>query len=189
MVSAEFGTFTAPLWCWSQCQPWWPCPFQRRALWVPAVAFCRCHSLQKLMNWLSGCCQCVCALGEGVPVTGGNPSYGIRPGATIVAVLQGALGAGGSRSSSNPHTAVTPLETQQCSLLIGSNKMTLLWRAAIPQGNYLIVPNLSWWQQLGKAKKESWHRSVSFPLLWTTLSMPISTHACSAIKLVKLAVK
>jgi len=64
----------------------------RRAVGVTAVAFCICHSLQGLMNWLCGCCQCVCALGEGVPVTGGNPSYGIRPGATIVAVLQGAWG-------------------------------------------------------------------------------------------------
>lgn len=91
--------------------------------------FCGCHSLQRLMNWLWGCCQCVCALGEGVPVTGGNPSYGIRPGATIVAVLQGALGAGGPGSSSDPHTAVTPLETQRHSPLngplIGSDKMTL----------------------------------------------------------------
>ncbi len=96
---------------------------------VTAVAFCSYHSLLRLMNWLWGCCQCVCALGEGVPVTGGNPSYGIRPGATIVAVLQGALGAGGPGSSSDPHTAVTPLETQQHSPLrgplIGSDKMTL----------------------------------------------------------------
>lgn len=96
---------------------------------VPAVAFCSCHSLQRLMNWLWGCCQCVCALGEGVPVTSGNPSYGIRPGATIVAVLQGAKGAGGPGSSSDSHTAVTPLETQQHSPLhgplIGSDKMTL----------------------------------------------------------------
>lgn len=85
----------------------------RRGVGVTAVAFSNCHSLQRLMNWLWGCCQCVCALGEGVPVTGGNPSYGICPGATIVAVLQGALGAGGPGSSSDPHTAVTPLETQQ----------------------------------------------------------------------------
>ena len=49
---------------------------------------------QRLMNWLSGCCQCVCVLGEGVLVTGGNPSYGILPGATIVTVLQGAWGGG-----------------------------------------------------------------------------------------------
>lgn len=62
---------------------------------VTDVAFICYHSLQRLMNWLCGCCQCVCALGEGVPDTGGNPSYGIRPGAAIVAVLQGALGAGG----------------------------------------------------------------------------------------------
>lgn len=98
---------------------------------VTAVAFCSCHSLQRLMNWLWGCCQCVCALGEGVPVTGGNPSYGIWPGATIVVVLQGALGAGGPKSRSDPHTAVTPLETQQHSPwhgpLIGLDKakMTL----------------------------------------------------------------
>lgn len=101
----------------------------RRAVGVTSVAFCSCHSLQRLMNWLWGCCQCVCALGEGVPVTGGNPSYGIRPGATIVAVLQGALGAGGPGSSSDPHTAVTPLETQRHSSLhgplIGSDKMIL----------------------------------------------------------------
>lgn len=89
MVSAVSGSFITPQWC----QSWWPCALQSRALGVPAVAFCRCHSLQRLMSWLSGCCQCVCALCEGVPVTGGNPSYGICPGATIVTILQGALGA------------------------------------------------------------------------------------------------
>lgn len=133
MVSAESGSFTTPPWCHSQCQPWWPCPFQSRCLGVPAVAFCRCHSLQRLMNWLSGCCQCVCALGEGVPVTGGNPSYGSHPGATIVAILQGALGAGGPRRSTDPHTAVTPLETQRHSprfgALIGSGKIKCVERS------------------------------------------------------------
>lgn len=122
MVSAVSGSFTTRRRCRSRRRPRWPCP-------LPAVAFCRCHSLQRLMNWLSGCCQCVCALDEGVPVTGGNPSYGGRPGATIVAVLQGALGAGGPGSSPDPHTAVTPLETQRHSPpsgpLIGSGKMTL----------------------------------------------------------------
>ena len=49
----------------------------------------------RLMNWLWSCCQYVCALLEGVPVTAGNPSYGTHPGAAIVVVLQGALGARG----------------------------------------------------------------------------------------------
>ncbi|KAG7520670.1 hypothetical protein JOB18_033844 [Solea senegalensis] len=101
----------------------------RRAVGVTDVAFCSCHSVLRLMKLLWGCCQCVCALGEGVPVTGGNPNYGILPGAAIVAGLQGALGAGGPGSSSDPHTAVTPLETQQHSPhygpVIGSDKMTL----------------------------------------------------------------
>lgn len=86
---------------------------------------------------MSGCCQYVCALDEGVPVTGGNPSYGDRPGATIVAVLQGAPGAGGPGSCSDPHTAVTPLETQQHSSwsrpAIGSGEIDSTWsRAALP---------------------------------------------------------
>lgn len=86
---------------------------------------------------MSGCCQCVCALDEGVPVTGGNPSYGGRPGATIVAVLQGAPGAGGPGSCSDPHTAVTPLETQRHSPpsgpAIGPGENDSVWsRAALP---------------------------------------------------------
>lgn len=82
---------------------------------------------------MSGCCQCVCALDEGVPVTGGNPSYGGRPGATIVAVLQGAPGAGGPGSCSDPHTAVTPLETQRHSPAIGPGENDSAWsRAALP---------------------------------------------------------
>lgn len=98
--------------CLLQC-PGGPVRWRSKLWALPAVAFCNDHSLQRLMNWLCGCCQCVCALGEGVPVTGGNPSYGIRPGAAIVAVLQGAPGgAGDSGSSSDSHTAVTPLETQ-----------------------------------------------------------------------------
>lgn len=32
-----------------------------------------------------------------------------------------------------------------------------LRRAAIPQGNYLIVPNFSWWQQLKKGQKRKIH--------------------------------
>lgn len=78
----------------------------------PPRPFCSVLSPQRLMNWLCGCCQCVCTPGEGVPVTGGNLSNGIRPGAAIVAVLQGALGAGGPGSCSTAHTAVTPLETR-----------------------------------------------------------------------------
>lgn len=109
----ESGAFTAPQRCQSRCQPWWPCPFQKASsqeglLWPFADA----TPSSRLMNWLSGRCQCVCALGEGVLVTGGNPSYGILPVATIVTVLQGTWGAAGPRSSPDPHTAVTPLETQ-----------------------------------------------------------------------------
>lgn len=59
----------------------------------------------------------------------GIPAMASALGATIVVVLQGALGAGGPGSSSDPHTAVTPLETQQHSPLhrplIGPDKMTL----------------------------------------------------------------
>lgn len=71
----------------------------------------RSRSLHRLMNWLHHCCQWVCALGEGAPVTGGNPSYGTRHGAAIMSGLQGAIGAGNPGSSPDPHTAVTPLET------------------------------------------------------------------------------
>lgn len=46
-----------------------------------------------------------------------------------------------------------------------------LWSAAIPQGNYLIVPNFSWWQQLGKARRERRQRSMFFPPIWPALSV------------------
>lgn len=65
----------------------------------------------RLMNWLRRCCQWVCALGEGAPVTAGNPSYGTRRGAAIMSVQQEAIGAGDPWRSPDPHTAVTPLET------------------------------------------------------------------------------
>lgn len=105
------------------------CPVQRpnceKCLLQPFFSF---HSLQRLMNWLCGCCQCVCAPGEGVLVTDGNPSYGIHPGVTIVADLQGALGACWPREQLRltycchtlGDTAVLLLRAP----LIGSDKMT-----------------------------------------------------------------
>lgn len=88
--------FTWPLLCPPPCRSWWPCPVLSRGQTGRSACcgpfFSSFHSLQRLMNWLCGCCQCVCAPGEGVPVTGGNPSYGIHPGVAIVADLQGALG-------------------------------------------------------------------------------------------------
>lgn len=85
-------------WSWPGCGVGWP-------------GFSICGSHHTLMNWLLHCCQWVCALGEGAPVTGGNPSYGTRHGAAIMIGLQGAIGADNPGSSPDPHTAVTPLET------------------------------------------------------------------------------
>lgn len=129
VVFAEFGTSTPPPWCQSQCQSWWPCLLkencQRCLLWPFAVA-------TPFRDWWI---DCGAAASVSVPwakvsrLRVGIPAMASALGATIVAILQGALGAGGPGSSSDSHTAVTPLETQQHSPvhgpLIGSDKMTL----------------------------------------------------------------
>lgn len=95
----------SPVLLFSLC--WWSWP----GWGVGWPGFSGRRSHHRLMNWLHHCCQWVCALGEGAPVTGGNPSYGTRHGAAIMSGLQGAIGADNPGSSPDPHTAVTPLET------------------------------------------------------------------------------
>lgn len=136
--------------CQPQRPPWWPCPFQDKLWGWLLWPFCGCLSLKRLMNWLQGCCQCVCALGEGVPVTGGNPSYGIRPGAAYCGRPAGGPGGWWPREQLWPtYCCHTPGDTAALSSTRTCDWLRLndsVWSAAVPQRNYLNVPNFSWWQ-------------------------------------------
>lgn len=125
MVSAVSGRFITPQWC----QSWWPCALQSRALGVPAVAFLQMPLPSEIDELIVGLLPvCLCPVRR-------RPGYGWEsqlwhlPWGYYCNRPAGGPGGLNPGCSSDPHTAVTPLETQRHSPrhgpLIGSDRMTL----------------------------------------------------------------
>lgn len=160
MVSAESGGFTSPTWR----QPWWPCPFQGEQWgwlrWPFAVA-------TLFRNWWI---DCGAAASVSVPwakasrLRVGIPAMASALGLLLWQTRGGPWGLVAPGAAPNPHTAVTPLETQRHSPLRTSGRPRQndsLPSAAIPKGNYLILRIFSWWQQLEEAEWKGRLRFIS----------------------------
>lgn len=122
----------------------------------PAVAFWRCHSLPEIDELIVGLLPvCLCP-GRRCPGYGWESQLWHPPWGYYCSRPAG--GPGGCWPPKQPwptYCCHTPGDTVARAPTWGSDWLRQndsAWRAAIPQGNYLIVPNLSWWQHLGGPK-------------------------------------
>jgi len=170
-----FDHFTWPPWYEPRCQPWWPCSVQVKLWAVPAVAFCS-SEIDELIVWLLPVCLCP---GWRCPGYRWESQLWHPPWGCYCSHPAG--GPGGwwpweqLRLTYCCHTLG---DTAALSPTCPSDRLRQndsLWRTVSLQGNYLTLPNFSWWQQFEEDKRERRCRAMSFPPDWSVRPLPVST--------------
>lgn len=156
------------------------------------MAFCRCHSLPKIDELIVGLLPvCLCP-GRRCPGYGWESQLWHPPWGYYCNRPTGGLGGGGccwppaqpwpTYCCHTPGDKVARASTrgsdwlrQNDSAVESSNSTGKLPDCAKP-----LLMAAVW-----RTKRECWHRSTSFPPLWSALSMPVSTSTRPVVQLVK----